>query len=60
MDEHHSEEGEVPQEGEGVDVILGKVEFHQVEALGQRGYFDVERGMQDKQLQRLMLRNKLA
>ena len=42
MDECDPEKAEVSEEGEGLDVIFGEIEFDEVEALGEGADFEGE------------------
>jgi hypothetical protein len=48
VDEDDLQVFQVAKVGEGFDVVLGEIEFDEVEALGERGDFDVEGSVKDE------------
>jgi hypothetical protein len=59
MDECDPEKLKAPQEGEGLYAIFGEIELDQVEAFGEGGDFEGEGGVQDEQLEGLVVGDEL-
>lgn len=59
MDECDPEKAEVSEEGEGLDVIFGEIEFDEVEALGEGADFEGEGSVEDEQLEGLVIGDEL-
>jgi hypothetical protein len=59
VDEGDPEKPEVSEEGEGLDAVFGEVELDEVGALRESGYFKGEGGVQDEELEGLVVGDEL-